>query len=396
MKTPHGTGQPSYKVCLVCGDKASGSHYGIDTCEGCKGFFRRSEAGGKLQYKCSRSNGNCIIDRSSRIRCQYCRYQKCIALGMNRSKSKYGRQSKPKSLFNAVRVSNSLEAAGSDMLTSGFMMSSPTYVTGPDGREYAASTVSNDILNSVIGGASGRSSCAHMMIPPNAHSNTTNLSILANAAGASVGASSSFVDNYSSGYETNYSNYWQSSNTSPSFYNGTPNGNSSFTTNPYSDPSIYCQQYGYSYCDQTPSNFSARPLTSSTPATTNSKRQNGSLVSTPVSLLGSATSNGSGSTSAIPNPAAMATMITTAFTRHLGPNEVIPKPNALVVPTANNFKSTTHFWLLWATAMERLGKRVVEFAKDIPGFSLFSQLDQMVLLKRCKSFLFFLNIYAVS
>uniref|UniRef100_A0A3P8W5K3 RAR-related orphan receptor C b n=1 Tax=Cynoglossus semilaevis TaxID=244447 RepID=A0A3P8W5K3_CYNSE len=77
--------------CKICGDKSSGIHYGVITCEGCKGFFRRSQQNNAM-YSCSRQR-NCLIDRTNRNRCQHCRLQKCLALGMSRD-VKFGRMSK--------------------------------------------------------------------------------------------------------------------------------------------------------------------------------------------------------------------------------------------------------------------------------------------------------------
>ncbi|XP_063770885.1 nuclear receptor ROR-beta-like isoform X3 [Pseudophryne corroboree] len=78
--------------CKICGDKSSGIHYGVITCEGCKGFFRRSQQN-NASYSCSRQR-NCLIDRTNRNRCQHCRLQKCLELGMSRDAVKFGRMSK--------------------------------------------------------------------------------------------------------------------------------------------------------------------------------------------------------------------------------------------------------------------------------------------------------------
>ncbi|KAL0195782.1 hypothetical protein M9458_009354, partial [Cirrhinus mrigala] len=49
-------------------------------CEGCKGFFKRSIRK-NLVYTC-RGSGECVINKHHRNRCQYCRLQRCMALGM--------------------------------------------------------------------------------------------------------------------------------------------------------------------------------------------------------------------------------------------------------------------------------------------------------------------------
>lgn len=84
-----GTPTKSFVPCKVCGDKASGYHYGVTSCEGCKGFFRRSIQK-QIEYRCLR-DGKCLVIRLNRNRCQYCRFKKCLAVGMSRDSVRYGR-----------------------------------------------------------------------------------------------------------------------------------------------------------------------------------------------------------------------------------------------------------------------------------------------------------------
>ena len=66
--------------CAVCGDNAACQHYGVRTCEGCKGFFKRTVQKG-AKYICL-GNKDCIVDKRRRNRCQFCRFQKCLSVGM--------------------------------------------------------------------------------------------------------------------------------------------------------------------------------------------------------------------------------------------------------------------------------------------------------------------------
>ena len=70
----------SFSICSVCGDSATYHHYGAKTCEGCKGFFKRSVLK-KANYICC-FDQNCDVNKKSRVRCQYCRFQKCLSRGM--------------------------------------------------------------------------------------------------------------------------------------------------------------------------------------------------------------------------------------------------------------------------------------------------------------------------
>nr|P49882.1 RecName: Full=Ecdysone receptor; AltName: Full=20-hydroxy-ecdysone receptor; Short=20E receptor; AltName: Full=EcRH; AltName: Full=Ecdysteroid receptor; AltName: Full=Nuclear receptor subfamily 1 group H member 1 [Chironomus tentans]AAC60500.1 cEcRH [Chironomus tentans] len=68
------------ELCLVCGDRASGYHYNALTCEGCKGFFRRSVT--KNAVYCCKFGHECEMDMYMRRKCQECRLKKCLAVGM--------------------------------------------------------------------------------------------------------------------------------------------------------------------------------------------------------------------------------------------------------------------------------------------------------------------------
>ena len=73
------------------------------TCEGCKGFFKRTVQK-NAKYVCL-ADKNCPVDKRRRNRCQFCRFQKCLNVGMVkevvRTDSLKGRRgrlpSKPKS-----------------------------------------------------------------------------------------------------------------------------------------------------------------------------------------------------------------------------------------------------------------------------------------------------------
>ncbi|XP_075897671.1 nuclear receptor subfamily 4 group A member 2-like isoform X2 [Nelusetta ayraudi] len=69
-------------LCAVCGDNAACQHYGVRTCEGCKGFFKRTVQKDS-RYVCLASR-SCPVDKRRRNRCQFCRFQKCLAVGMVR------------------------------------------------------------------------------------------------------------------------------------------------------------------------------------------------------------------------------------------------------------------------------------------------------------------------
>ncbi|XP_056620296.1 estrogen-related receptor gamma b [Triplophysa dalaica] len=82
VKSDYRLSSATKRLCLVCGDVASGFHYGVASCEACKAFFKRTIQG-KIEYSCSVSR-DCEITKRRRKSCQACRFTKCLSVGMLR------------------------------------------------------------------------------------------------------------------------------------------------------------------------------------------------------------------------------------------------------------------------------------------------------------------------
>lgn len=75
-KLPPGT------LCVVCEDIATGNHYSVPSCNGCKTFFRRAVVNSRM-FTCI-GNGDCPVNKGVRCACRHCRLNKCLLVGMDK------------------------------------------------------------------------------------------------------------------------------------------------------------------------------------------------------------------------------------------------------------------------------------------------------------------------
>ncbi|XP_035449258.2 steroid hormone receptor ERR1 isoform X2 [Spodoptera frugiperda] len=136
------------RVCLVCGDTASGFHYGVASCEACKAFFKRTIQG-NIEYTCPASN-ECEINKRRRKACQACRFRKCLRTGMLREgvrldrvrggRQKYRRApdapalAQPRPQLDDIKVLEALNSYEPELLTCSAV---PASVTDPTAKTLA-------------------------------------------------------------------------------------------------------------------------------------------------------------------------------------------------------------------------------------------------------------------
>ena len=88
----HGENNPNdplyLKFCFVCKeeappDKEHYKNYGGIVCLSCRAFFRRLHQSCKAQDLKCKFDGNCVVTKRTRRRCQKCRHSLCLKAGMN-------------------------------------------------------------------------------------------------------------------------------------------------------------------------------------------------------------------------------------------------------------------------------------------------------------------------
>ncbi|XP_066999623.2 nuclear hormone receptor FTZ-F1 beta [Anabrus simplex] len=140
--------------CPICGDKISGFHYGIFSCESCKGFFKRTVQNRK-NYVCLRGS-SCPVTIATRKKCPACRFEKCLKMGMKLEAIREDRTRGGRSTYQcSYTLPASLVApSGSD---------GSNKLLGPSG-DLQVKLEAPDV-GAVAGSSGGTSSTANKMIP---------------------------------------------------------------------------------------------------------------------------------------------------------------------------------------------------------------------------------------
>ncbi|KAM9859425.1 nuclear receptor subfamily 1 group D member 1-like [Aulostomus maculatus] len=316
-------------LCKVCGDIASGFHYGVHACEGCKGFFRRSIQQ-NIHYKMCVKNENCLIMRMNRNRCQHCRFKKCLSVGMSRDAVRFGRipkREKQRLLDEMQSYMNSLnESASMEM-----------EVSPPSDAPCSPQNQSNEGAGSIL-----QSYHSNLM-------NNDEKPLKMAARNSNLGTSSfqnSPVQEATPSRTTPQTQHTAQGDLTSSYH--VPSNCPVVPTNNENSTNVSNSKYNFSNQNQCPFSGSLSPhsyaANQNSFLASDSQNQN----SCPWKLNGGA--------------------------------KVLACPlNSCPVAPAS--RSSQEVWESFSQCFTPAVKEVVEFAKSIPGFQTLSQHDQVMLLK---------------
>ncbi|KAL7843052.1 hypothetical protein AOLI_G00245640 [Acnodon oligacanthus] len=330
-------------LCKVCGDIASGFHYGVHACEGCKGFFRRSIQQ-NIHYKMCVKNENCLIMRMNRNRCQHCRFKKCLSVGMSRDAVRFGRipkREKQRLLDEMQSYMNSLnESASMDIDSTTPTEAPPSPREGQS--EEAIGTVSQTYRNIFVNGE-------EKLVKINDNSNTMNNNNNNNSNPSSFRNSQP----QDSGYAQPHSHAPVAPQSYPS--------HSALTTNYETQTRCPVAHHDNIATSQTIDNSRY-----SYPQPSNQSQGSSPSQSYPANNNSYPGTETKGQTSCPWRLAAGAKVLACPL-------------NACPVSSAGH--SSQQVWEAFSQCFTPAVKEVVEFAKSIPGFQALSQHDQVMLLK---------------
>ncbi|KAK0403735.1 hypothetical protein QR680_017095 [Steinernema hermaphroditum] len=142
------------EACPVCGDRVSGYHYGLLTCESCKGFFKRTVQNKKYQtYQCS-AEQNCPVDKTCRKRCPHCRFQKCLQRGMKteavRADRMRGGRNKFGNFYKTDRAKRLAMTRKQQLQSVATGQATPVVTSAPSGSSAFYATTSTVPLNDAL------------------------------------------------------------------------------------------------------------------------------------------------------------------------------------------------------------------------------------------------------
>ncbi|XP_017296887.1 nuclear receptor subfamily 1 group D member 1 isoform X2 [Kryptolebias marmoratus] len=339
-------------LCKVCGDVASGFHYGVHACEGCKGFFRRSIQQNIKYRKCLKSE-SCSIMRINRNRCQQCRYKKCLSVGMSRD-VRFGRIPKLEKVRMLAEMQSAMNNVVNNQLQNDFQLASIS--SSNPAATIAAQPTALPLTPTSTSPSEPPASSSPSPPPPSSHSSSS--------SPPSPGMDTTISAIARAHRETFL--YAHDKLTNPHTPHQQQNNNHAHHHNKEAELWSHCCSNGHHSNDLNNHNHNSNwdPLTDRN--VTNNHHNNGRRSLNNCNLSGGEE---------------VRHHVTQRCPSVKNRSGIVLACPMNMQPHADPSKTPQEIWEDFSLSFTPAVKEVVEFAKQIPGFSCLSQSDQVTLLK---------------